>query len=160
MSWFVAVLGGCDEAAEVKGGERQLADYVGIAGTRIELAPAAAPDEVPLQLLIGEDSWTLRMGERWDDAEPVAGWKVTTKPALVVEGEELLSMPLPDAVTFTTWYGEFAESVHAAPNAGELAGEWVFARGIGPVVATVDSVRRECVFYEYGADALADTGDD
>ncbi|MSQ03971.1 MAG: hypothetical protein EXR71_19135 [Myxococcales bacterium] len=157
MIWLAGGLGACGEAAELAAGGRQLADYIGVAGTRIEFAPAGSADETPLQLLIGVDRWTLRSGARWDEAEPVAEWAVITEPALMVDGQELLSMPLPDAVAVTTWYGEFAESVEASPDAGRVAGAWVFARGIGPIVVTVDSVSRECVFYEYRTGEAADT---
>ncbi len=159
MIWVAILFAGCEEAAVVKGGERQLANYVGVPGTRIELAPSDAPDEPPLHLLIGEDSWTLRLGENWEDAAPVAEWAVSQAPALVVEGEGMLSMPVPDSVVTTTWYGEFGDSVQAAPESGAAAGAWAFANGIGPIVATVDNVGRECVFYEYEAGGLDDTGD-
>lgn len=153
---MLALLLGCAEPAATTATERRVRDFVGPAGLRVELAPAELPDEAPLHLVQAADAWELRLGERWDDAAPVATWPVEVGERLKVDGAVLLAPPLPSGAPFTTWYGEFPDAVRVEVADGARAGEWVFAAGVGPVVATVDGVRRECVYYEQGE---VDTGE-
>ncbi|GDX83472.1 hypothetical protein LBMAG42_52830 [Deltaproteobacteria bacterium] len=146
----------CEAQSAAAGGARQLADYAGVAGTRIELAPAEMPDEPPLLLTIGADSWEARLGEDWDTAAPIAVWTVVLGERLVVADVTLLSMPLPDAGELVTWYGTFPEAVNSTVDGAPFGGEWSFAPDLGPVVITLDGVRRECVVYEREVDV--DTG--
>lgn len=146
----------CEAGSTAAGGARQLADYAGVAGTRIELAPAESPDEAPLLLTLGPDAWEARLGEDWDSAAPIATWEVTVAEALLVADVELLAMPLPDAGELVTWYGTFPEAISVVVEGALFAGEWSFAPDLGPVVITLDEVRRECVVYEREVDA--DTG--
>ncbi len=152
LTAFVA----CEAGATGAGGARQLADYAGVAGTRIELAPAESPDEAPLLLTLGATSWEARLGEDWDSAASVGVWDVATGDTLVVADVMVLAMPLPDAAELSTWYGTFPEAISTTVEGEPFSGEWAFAPDLGPVVMTLDGVRRECIVYE--RDVESDTG--
>lgn len=137
----------CGEAASTSGAELRAVDYAGEVGTRAQFAPPGSPDEVPLALEIGEGQWTLRLGADWDDATPVSEHAVSTDGALVVDGVELLPAKPAGATDFTTYYGTFPDTVSSTVEEGAFAGHWVFARGLGPVLLTVDGVERELVYY-------------
>ena len=152
MAW------GCDEGATAAGSQRLASDYAGLPGTRIDLAPADLPDDPPLQIRLGEESWEARLGEDWDLAESVVAWEMALDAeALTVAGVVLLDLPLPDSASVTTWYGKFADAVTVKVGDAPFAGEWSFVRDLGPVVVTIDEVRRECILYE--RDFELDTGD-
>ncbi len=144
----LTILVACDDSAAAAGGQRQLADYAGVVGTRIELAPAEAPEEAPLVLSIGAEAWEARVGEDWETAAAVGNWAVTVGDALTLDDVPVLGTPLPEAAELVTWYGTFPEAVSVTVADEPFAGEWSFAPDLGPVVVTLDGVRRECVFYE------------
>lgn len=146
---------GCAAPAAVESGERRPADFVGPAGLRVALAPADTPDDPPLQVVQTAEVWEVRLGSAWDDATPVASWPVQVGDALVVDTTPLLEAPIGAPEPVETWYGKFPEGLVVEVPDGPFAGEWALAAGIGPVVLTLDGVRRECVTYEAGA---IDTG--
>ncbi len=145
LPWLMA----CEPVAVAEGGARHVKDFLGPEGVRIELAPADLPDDPPLHVVLGAESWAVRLGERWDDAVDVGTWEVQVTDSLRVDGHELLAEPLGTTTETAVWYGTFGETLAVTGPDGPFAGEWVFAEGIGPVVATLDGLRRECVYYAY-----------
>ena len=151
MAW------GCEEGAAAAGGNRLVSDYAGLPGTRIELAPADLPDDPPIQISLGEEAWEARLGEDWDVAASVGLWEMTlNREGLTVAGVELLDDSIPDSASVTTWYGKFTDAITVKVKEAPFAGEWSFARDLGPIVITLDEARRECVVYE--RDVEEDTG--
>jgi hypothetical protein len=145
---WVLVLLACEEAPAAAGGAPQLADYVGVVGFSVTLAPAEDPTAEPLQLRVSEGTWEARLGEEWDDGVLVGSWVVETAPSLTVDGTVLIAPPLDPPEPYEVRYGTFPEVVTRRVKDGAFAGEWAFAHGLGPIVATVDGERRECIVYD------------
>ena len=116
----------------------------------------------PLLLTSTADAWELRIGDdRWNHAEPYLTWALDRGDGFSVEGALLLP-PVPaagfdrdglrvtDLGEVAVYGGTFSQavSVERAAGAGGVAGSFVFARDLGPVVITTDEGRWEAARWE------------
>lgn len=147
MLLLVGVLAGCEEAPAAAGGELLVADYAGEAGLSIVLEGGEDTGGEPVELRLSSTTWEARMGSAWEEAEVLGVWPVVRKPALELDGEVLLAPPLRTSQELEVRYGTFPDVVTSTVAGGLFAGEWAFARGVGPIVATFGGDRRECVVY-------------
>ena len=158
MRWAAVVLGalwGCKDDAGLTGSSTRAEDFAGRVGTVYAFAPYETPDDTPLLLAMEAASWETRTGEQWDDATLVAVYSVEVGESLLVEGVELLP-PSPEAGSvYAGYYGTYEDAVLRTITEGTFMGQWVFARDLGPVHLTINSVELELVSYQ---DGLLDTG--
>ncbi len=147
MLLLVGVLAGCEEAPTSAGGELLVADYAGEAGLSIVLENGEDTGGEPVELRLAPTTWEARMGSVWEEAEVLGVWPVVREPALELDGKVLLAPPLRSSQELEVRYGTFPDVVTANVDSGVFEGEWAFARGVGPIVATLGGDRRECVVY-------------
>lgn len=124
-----------------------LAEYAGMSGLAVTLQDMDDTGAAPVELRLGADAWEARVGASWDEGEVLGVWPVVREPALELDGVTLLESPLPPPAELEAYYGTFSEVISSEVTTGEFTGEWSFARGLGPIVATLGGVRRECVVY-------------
>lgn len=148
MPFLVGLLTGCDEAPAVAGGELLVADYAGEVGVAILLQAQDDTASEPVELRTSATTWEARLGPSWEEAEVLGVWPVVREPSLVLDGEVLLAPPIEKSEELEVRYGTFPDVVRANVRRGPFEGEWAFARGLGPIVATLDGVRRECMVYD------------
>jgi hypothetical protein len=133
--------------------------YWGAEGRRIEFAPLGLPDEPPLSLRMEEGTWTLRLGERWADAAPVASYLYATDDGLWLNDDQLIpenqnvggageGCEVVAEGEATTWYGTFPDTLTVSVEGGDWAGEAVYAAGVGPVLIAYQGATWELVYYE------------
>jgi hypothetical protein len=144
---LLASLMACESAAPGEAVAPRADEYAGSAGMILVFAPADAPEDVPLQLRIAEGAWEARIGSDWDEGEPAGSWSVNVGTTIEVGGVALLEPPLPPPTELEVRYGTFPEVIESSVKGGEFAGEWAFARDVGPILSTLGGVRRECIFY-------------
>jgi hypothetical protein len=116
----------------------------------------------PLLLTSTADAWELRVGDdRWNHAEPYLTWALDRGDGFSVEGALLLP-PIPaagfnrdglrvtDLGEVSVYGGTFPQAVSVERDAGAegLAGSFVFARDVGPVVITTGEGRWEAARWE------------
>jgi hypothetical protein len=134
-------------------------DYRGPVGSRIELVPLGQPEATPRMLQMEAESWELRQGQRWREADTLALWAVSRQDGLWVDESQLLpanielgsagrGVSVVDVGERETWYGVFPAVVTVEIEAGRFAGEAAFALNIGPIILTVDGAVLELVGYE------------
>ncbi len=138
---------GCEEGPATRAAEPVLAEYAGERGLAITLQDMEDTEAALVELRLGEDAWEARVGASWDEGEVLGVWPVVRKPTLELDGVTLLESPLPPPAELEVYYGTFSEVISKDVGRGEFEGEWSFARGLGPIVATIAGVRRECVVY-------------
>lgn len=147
MHLVLGLIVGCDEGPATQAAEPNLAEYAGESGLAVTLQDMDDTGAAPVELRLGADAWEARVGASWDEGEVLGVWPVVRKPALELDGVTLLESPLPPPAELDVYYGTFPEVISSEVAKGEFAGEWSFARGLGPIVATLAGVRRECVVY-------------
>jgi hypothetical protein len=152
-------LAGCGGAASFADNPAKAADYLGVEGTLYRFAPAEAPDDTPLCLLAWEGAWHTWTGEvALDAATDAVELPYIVAGALMVDGVELLRAEPGSGSEYTAYYGVFPDTVTQDVDDIAFAGEWVFARGFGPVHTSFAGVARDLVYYEYDAGPEGDSG--
>ena len=116
----------------------------------------------PMLLTSTADTWELRVGDdRWNHADSYQTWALDRGDGFSVEGALLLP-PVPaagfdrdglrvtDLGEVSVYGGTFSQSVSVERDAGAggVAGSFVFARDVGPVVITTDEGRWEAARWE------------
>lgn len=147
MLLLAGMLAGCEEAPPTAGGKLLVADYAGEPGLSIVLENGEDTGGEPVELRLASTTWEARVGSVWEEAEVLGVWPVVREPALELDGEVLLAPPIRSSQELEVRYGTFPDVVTADLDSGLFEGEWAFARGVGPIVATLGGERRECVVY-------------
>jgi hypothetical protein len=110
--------------------------------------------EIPeLRLDIGDTEWTFTL----PDGTSVLAWSVsdglvvddtTLLPASVTKGSTGTGVEVTEIGELSVWYGLFPDVASASVSEGRLAGDWAFARGIGPIRGFVLATDWELVYYQ------------
>lgn len=149
-----------------------LADYAGTAGNLLMFSPLEEPDGPTEMLLISEESWEIRVGDFWEEAEPGDHWSWSLEEEGLQVGSDLLlpaglkkgsssgSATIEAVGAFTTWYGDFSDTLLVTVEDGAWAGQLVFARGLGPIRFSRGG-DWDLVYYQYDWSPrnAGDTGD-
>jgi hypothetical protein len=134
-------------------------DYLPPVDSWLQYGPKVAPADGPfLMIEVGPDSWELRQGESWNDAPSTSSLPYDDSDGLLLEGVRVLPGELSegaeqDGVTVLTigdeevYYGTFSMAARCEVPAGDYAGEWIFAPGLGPIQLVIDGVSWELVYY-------------
>lgn len=136
-------------------------DTAGDAGGPADTAPAGdtadtAADEPPAELSLAIDAttwtWTLPGGTiramEWSTADGLLVDDSRLLPATVKDGASADGVDVTDKGERAVWYGTFPDVASVTVSAGALAGEWAFARDVGPIVAAVAGDDWELVYYQ------------
>lgn len=161
----LALAAACSGGAAPDSGGSAEGDFAGQAGTRLLYVDPLDVDGTPLWLQINADSWELRHGERWRNADQHATLDIRRDNGLWVDGSQLLPANPEQGATgdgvritasgeATVHYGTFPVTVSALIDAGAFAGEAVFADTVGPIALTVDGDAWQLGFYETVEDAI------
>lgn len=138
------------------------ADYLPPAGRLLELIPEGEPTLPSLFARVGDDTWELRSGFEWDEAQAAGTVSVDTDDGLSLDGELVLPASFSvgatsGAVTVTAvgqrtvWYGTFSRVASVEQSGGGAwGGEHAFAEGHGPVRLTWQGGTWELAGYEDG----------
>ena len=134
-----------DPTSDTGGVETGMAD-TGTADTGTEDIPE-------LRLEIGDDEWTftLRSGATpfaWSASNGLVVDDSTLLPATVTKGSTGTGVEVTEVGEFSVWYGLFPDVASASVSEGRFAGEWAFARDIGPIRAFVVGTDWELVYYQ------------
>jgi hypothetical protein len=148
------------------------ADYAGPVGGAVELVPVGEADAESLFIAFREASWERRTGREWDDGTPTGAWarsvregavyleESLTVPASVTAGSSAEGARVLSVGAREVWYGTFPDTVEIEVAAGPLAGTQVFAKGVGPIVLTLEGVGWELAGYGPAEPEEADGGAD
>jgi hypothetical protein len=116
-------------------------------------ADTGTADIPELRLEIGDDEWTftLRSGATpfaWSASNGLVVDDSTLLPATVTKGSTGTGVEVTEVGEFSVWYGLFPDVASASVSEGRFAGEWAFARDIGPIRAFVVGTDWELVYYQ------------
>ena len=159
MLTTLALLAACGGSGSSDGGGEGATDYLPEDGRYSEYGWAGVPSAQPLMLLTEDETWDLRSGETWNEAQQLGPFTLSTEDGLWLDdtlllperpetglvegGVEVLSMGEREV-----YYGTFQGTVSVEIEEGDFAGENVFAVGHGPIVITHLGVIWELVYYE------------
>ena len=152
---IVLALVGCEESATAKGNTPKAEDFAGREGMVYTYAVTPETDTTFLLLAITADSWEFRTGTDWDEAVSAGLYQVVVDGSLVVDTIELLPGTFSAGDPYEGYYGEYADTASNTVGEGTFAGNWIFARDLGPVHLALNGVEEEMVMYQ---DGLLDTG--
>ncbi len=123
-----------------------------------DTAPSDTADTAPappgLSLTIDDANWnlTLSSGEGvalpWSVADGLLVDDTQLLPATVTAGASTGSVEVTEKGERTVWYGTFPDVASVTVSSGSLAGEWAFARDVGPIYAHVGGGDWELVYYQ------------
>jgi hypothetical protein len=158
---LLALLAACGpDLGPAGAGSLHAEDYLPPLERFLQLGPQDAPADGPwLMIEVGEDSWELREGMEWNQAERQEQLEIDDEDGLRLAGSLLLPAELAegteqDGTTVLSlgeeevYYGGFDLAVRTEVPSGRFGGEWTFAQGVGPIALTVDGQRWELVYYE------------
>lgn len=106
-----------------------------------------------LTIEIGETAWTLTLLSGptelpWSTTDGLLVNDSRLLPATVKDGSTGDGVEVTDFGERSVWYGMFPDVGTTEVSAGSLAGEWAFARDVGPIVAHYADEDWELVYYQ------------
>lgn len=142
---------GADTAGAVDTGDTA-ADSGDTAGDSGDTAAAEPPAELSLAIDATTWTWTLPGGAvqavEWSTADGLVVDDSRLLPATVKDGASANGVEVTDTGERAVWYGTFPDVASVTVSAGSLAGDWAFARDVGPIAARVAGDDWELVYYQ------------
>lgn len=133
-------------------GQADTAGPADTAGDTGDTAAAEPPAELSLAIDATTWTWTLPGGAvEAVDWSPTDGLVVDDSrllPATVKDGASADGVEVTEKGERAVWYGTFPDVASVTVSAGSLAGDWAFARDVGPIVARVAGDDWELVYYQ------------
>ncbi len=156
----LALSAGCDDDPYAEADGLDARDFYGQADSFMQFGPSEAPAGGPfLMMHIEANSWALREGEEWANADDLGSLTVDTADGLVVDGQLIMPATLEvgaeqEGVEVLSlgeeqvYYGIFPLSVRTSVPSGRFQGEQIFARDVGPAQLVLDGETWELVYYQ------------
>ncbi len=159
------MLSSCAAPAPLDSAGQDGVEYHGPPGFRLVFVDPLSVEDTPWWLAIEEETWEWRRGDRWRDATPMQTWSVRRSPGLWVEELQVLprypeagavgdGVEVTEEGEATVHYGTFPWTVRVQIDSGPLAGEALFAAGVGPVLLTLQGKEIQLGTYESVEDAV------
>ena len=117
-----------------------------------DTATVEPPAELSLAIDATTWTWTLPSGVvqavDWSTTDGLLVDDSRLLPATVKDGASADGVDVTDTGELAVWYGTFPDVASVTVSAGSLAGDWAFARDVGPIVAQVAGDDWELVYYQ------------
>ncbi len=106
-----------------------------------------------LTIAIGDTAWTITLpsgptDHPWSADNGLVVDDSTLLPPTVTKGAKADGVEVTDVGARTVWYGSFPDVGTTSVTSGSLAGEWAFARDIGPIAMHYGQTDWELVYYQ------------
>lgn len=119
-----------------------------------DTSPDTAPPPPELALTIDASTWnvTLPGGEvlalAWSITDGLVVDDTQLLPATVTENASAEGVEVTAKGEYSVWYGTFPDVATITASAGSLAGDWAFARDVGPIALRIGEEDWELVYYQ------------
>ncbi len=110
------------------------------------------PAPLALTLEIGDTEWVLTLLRAdtlaWSVTDGLVVGETSLLPASVTSGATAEGVTVNELGPRTVWYGTFPDVASVTSTTGTLAGDWAFARDVGPIAGQYLQQDWELVYYQ------------